>query len=141
MILVSCDGEQFPCHAGVVAAVSGLLRLELENCDRGIYTVITSFCRQDIEALVRFAYTGDTSDVSTRLIHDAHMELLPDRSEDGCHAKLIISTLQEFANRVLFCNVGIFHAGGVQPSLSYLFAADYTFLSQDIKNESIVTVL
>ena len=62
--LVSSDHEEFVTLSGVLAAVSAILRQELQKCDRGGYKGVTSLSGQEIEAFIHYADTGDPSNTN-----------------------------------------------------------------------------
>ena len=137
--LVSFDGKTFLGHAGVLAAASSLIREELEDCDRGNYTIFTSFSHKSLRAFIDYAYTGDTSNPVLLELDD--LGLLCNKYVAYSHAETIISVLYEFSTIGLLCNMA-YHSrhGNIQPAHSYVLAAKYMSLSEHFTQQSIVNV-
>ena len=140
--LVSHDDSQEPVHAGVLAAASSMMRKKLEECKRGIYTILTPFSRLEMVELIHFAYTGYWR--IKQMKHIEHVEqlfcglgLLQSENEMS-HMKTVIKSLQEFAAKGLFCNMGCYRRNeGAEPTQSYVVAAKYPILAH-IPNNSLV---
>ena len=139
LTLVSSDGEQFVAHAGILAAASSLLKQELAECLPGNYNIVTTFIGREISALILYAYTGDNTDPLLSSFTD--MGLLCDTNGLLSHAAAILSLLNDFSQRGVFCNL-YFHStqGDTESGHAYLLAANCPTLSQHITNQSRVNL-
>ena len=139
VMMVSSQCKKFVAHAAVLAAASSVLEAELSHCDRGNYLIKIPLTSTETEALIRYAYTGQFGisqlDSIEKLAHFC------DRGDFEPHEGLIISGLEDFARRGLFCNMAWYNMEGeIQPCHSFLIAAKYEFMSQHIFTGSIVHV-
>ena len=135
LTMVTSSGRAFVAHSAVVAAASSLLKQEMEGCERGRYTINTSFSAEEIKAFIHYAYTGDKT--SPLLSGFPEMGLLCDRYDNRSVAEVIISLLLQFANEGLFCNTVYYgRPGNIKSAHCYLLAARYPVLSPLIANKS-----
>ena len=137
--VMSSEGKQYKAHAGVLAAASAELADELCQCSRGNYTIEMSLNSVETEAFIHFVYTGKQN--MLKHCDSSKLEYLCDLNRTGSHEQLVISQLDEFADKGLFCNMACYGtAGEIQPCHSYVIAAKYEFMSDAIQTGSIVCV-
>ena len=123
-------------HAGVLAAASLLLRKELEECDRGTYTIVTGFSEPEIRSFIIFAYTGIEMDPMLHRLSELYIL----RCDDNItHMNIVVSLLHQFATRGLFCNMARCRRHeDMEPVQSYVIAAKHPFFAEDIPKHSMV---
>ena len=137
LTLVSSDGQEVMAHAAVLAGSSSLLKDQLQECDRGLYRVTTSFSTREILAFIEYAYTGETTEPT--VLSSMDLDLHRDKLHNFSHS--LISLMHDFADNGLFCHMTCHTLhGNVQPAHNYLVAAKYPFLSQHISHLSMLTV-
>ena len=137
--VASCEGIEFPAHAGVLAATSSLLAQELSKCDCGNYYIIMPLTSGETQMFIDYAYTGQTYLSQIGISND--LDRFCDISGGEVHERRIISKLIEFSENGLFCNMDWYTiTGDVQPCHSFLMAAKYDFMSNYIKTGSLVSV-
>ena len=123
-------------HTGVLAAASSLLKQELSRCERGTYRVCLPLTCEEMDILINFAYTGET--ITSVTANREILNLFCDDTENTLHADKILSKLYAFDEKGLFCDVACHTVSGlIQPCHSYLMAAKYDFLSDNIRSDSI----
>ena len=136
--LVSSQHAHYTAHAAVLAAASFVLELEFMQCEYGQYTIEMPMTSVETEAFLHFAYTGQTGTESYNLID---MKYFCDVNASEPHERRIISKLEEFAEHGHFCNTAWYNLSGeIQQTHSFLIAAKFEFLSQQIISGSFVHV-
>ena len=126
-------------HAGVLAAASSELEKQLTRCERGTYHIILPFTSEEITPFVDFVYTGtnNSTDFASWKILNKFCDNIV--SNTTSHASKIVSKLHQFGEKGLFCNMACYAiSGDIEPCHSFLMAAKWNFLSDNIKNDSIV---
>ena len=139
VIILSSEGGEFVAHAGVLAAASPQLAGELRNCERGNYIIEMALNSEETEAFIHIAYTGQRRDLEYGDL--ANVDCLFDVSGAVSHEQLVMSRLEEFAEKGLFCNMAWYGTPGeTKPSHSYVIAAKFDFMSDEIETGSIVSL-
>ena len=140
LTLVARDGQESVAHAGVLAAACSLMRKELEDCDRGIYTIMTPLTQREILAFIHFAYTGKVMNIPLyRVDIFKKMSLLQSENKMS-HIRTVVKLLYEFADKGLFCNTACCRRNGErEPAQSYVLAAKHALLTH-IPNDSMTFV-
>ena len=125
---MSSQGQEFVAHAGVLAATSSMLAQTISECHGGNYTIVMPLSSIVTDAFVKFAYTGLRHPSHTR--DETKLELFCDLYDEKSHDEHIISSLSNFAEKGLFCNMAWCNAEGLtQPTHSYIVAAQFDFMS------------
>ena len=138
--VVANGGNTFPAHAGVLAAASTILEQELMACPRGNYILEIPLRSSEVALLIKCLYTGYCSP-KTELLTIAKLKpFLNNVDNYHSHFERIISKLQIYSEKGLFCNMA-WHTTmeDMQPTHSFVMAARLD-LSKHIRNGSFVSV-